>query len=575
MRLSISTFFGGWQGPPCNLLPFSRIQFAENLLRLAGSVIFMCTLRSLALGVIASLLLPALLFFAQSKKPGQAGRSRATFRVTINLVFLDVTVLNKQGQPVVFGLTRKDFQITEDRKPQQISSFEAPHVHMTRPNASENNPNGKIPVTILVLDLLNSSIRNFAYIRYEARRFLMRQPALLPAAVELMVLGNHSLAMLQGYTRDRDELVRAMNGIPATIPYKYMNGFFAWERFTQSIDALQQIALQNKGVPGHKNVIWVGHGGPDIYLDVPDVPAELSDQLREYAHETINMLVHSRITLYVIYPGLKANHPAMTVSSGDAVVDLGGDDPFSGNVNFGLFVNTTGGRLFFNENDIARLMSRASELGSEYYTLTYQPVGNINDGKFRRIRVTVDNRNYHVITKAGYYAPVPNMPVSHRQKMMNDIVDAANSTLPFTALHVSIKSLVRHPDTGTVDMVIQLQDRNLNWLAGSNGRSQAEVLLGAFSLTNGGRIVASRLIPFILSMALQSGSARDAVVSRMPIAVHFPRQTRKVRVVVESEDGGRLGTVDLPREAIEAAPAEPTPPPQLLQRRPIRVAPGY
>ena len=34
------------------------------------------------------------------------------------------------------------------------------------------------------------------------------------------------------------------------------------ERLGQSLDALQQIALQNRGVPRRKNVLWVGRGGP-------------------------------------------------------------------------------------------------------------------------------------------------------------------------------------------------------------------------------------------------------------------------------------------------------------------------
>jgi hypothetical protein len=43
------------------------------------------------------------------------------FRSTTTLVFLDVTVLDKKGQPVVTGLTKGDFTITEDKKPQRIS----------------------------------------------------------------------------------------------------------------------------------------------------------------------------------------------------------------------------------------------------------------------------------------------------------------------------------------------------------------------------------------------------------------------------------------------------------------------
>jgi hypothetical protein len=105
--------------------------------RLPGLVTFVHTLRHLALGLIASLLLPAVLLSAQSENPQQAGPSLPTFRITTSLVFLDVTVLNKQGQPVVSGLTRNDFHVTEDRKPRHISSFEAPHLRLMGRDASE------------------------------------------------------------------------------------------------------------------------------------------------------------------------------------------------------------------------------------------------------------------------------------------------------------------------------------------------------------------------------------------------------------------------------------------------------
>jgi hypothetical protein len=87
----------------------------------------------------------------------------------------------------------------------------------------------------------------------------MTQPPQLTSPAELMVNGNNSLDMLQGYTRSRADLLYALDHLPATLPFKHTNAFF-WDPFYQSIDALQLIALQNRGVPGRKNVMWVGHG---------------------------------------------------------------------------------------------------------------------------------------------------------------------------------------------------------------------------------------------------------------------------------------------------------------------------
>ncbi len=103
------------------------------------------------------------------------------------MVFLDVTVLDKKGHPVVSGLTQDDFTITEGKQPQRIFSFEAPQTHALGSNAADSNPEGKAPITILVLDLLNSNFEDFAYIRYEVQRFLMSQPAQLASPIEPIV----------------------------------------------------------------------------------------------------------------------------------------------------------------------------------------------------------------------------------------------------------------------------------------------------------------------------------------------------------------------------------------------------
>jgi VWFA-related protein len=173
-------------------------------------------------------------------------------QVTSRLVFLDVTVLDKKGHPVVKGLTKDDFAITDNKKSQQIFSFEAPETHVVDANARDDHPVGKAPVTIFVLDLLNLKFEDFAYIRYMVHKYLAAQPAQMNSPAELMVLGNNSLEMVQGYTRSKADLIYALDHVPAVLPYKEMSGSFMWERFAQSIDALQQIAYKTADSPGGK-----------------------------------------------------------------------------------------------------------------------------------------------------------------------------------------------------------------------------------------------------------------------------------------------------------------------------------
>ena len=496
---------------------------------------------------------------------GQQGSSNVpTFRVTSSLVFLDVTVLDKKGRPVVKGLTKDDFTITEGKKPQRIFSFEAPETHTM--DAGDDNPAGKAPVTIFVLDMLNSNFEDFAFIRYSVRKYLEAQPAQLAAPAEMMAIGNASLEMLQGYTRSRDDLLFALKHLPTALPYKMMNSSFFDERFVQSIDALQQIALQNKGVPGRKNIVWVGHGGPA--LNTGFLTGPVVEKLSQYVHQTTNMLVDSRISLFVIYPGLKVQDRIKSISASDADADIGNGDPFAGDINFGVFVNETGGELFYNRNDVDQEIKRSQELGSEYYTLTYQPREGDSNGKFRRIRVTLRDPSLHVVTKAGYFAPDEKTQADPRQQTIIRISDAARSTIPFTAVDLKVSGVVRHPDTRTADITVQMKSKNLIWQPGDNGKSSATLIFAAVSLTAHRDIVTSRLERVILSVGTQDPARLAEGMAQFAFTIRVPRNAQNVRMVVETEEDGRIGATELDRKAIDSAPATVTPEPKLVRHRP-------
>jgi VWFA-related protein len=510
-----------------------------------------------------TLLCTAILLFARSVEGQQGSSDVPTFRVNSRLVFLDATVLDKKGRPIVEGLTKDDFTITEDGKPQRIFSFEAPETHEMVASPGNDNPDGKAPVTIFVLDLLNSNFEDFAFIRYSVRKYLSAQPMQLNSPAELMVIGNQSLEMLQGYTRNREDLLYSLNHLPTALPYKKMNGSFYAERFGQSIDALQQIALQNKGVPGRKNIVWVGHGGPGLNTAFSVGP--IVDDLNRYVHDTTNMLVDARMSLFVIYPGLHVGGTAVPMSEMDADADIGdSDDPFAGDINFGVFVNETGGKLFYNRNDVDKEIQRSEQLGSEYYTLTYQPHDGDADGKFQHIRVTVRNRDFRVVTKAGYFAPDKNAPVDPRQQTMLNLAEAAESTIPFTALDVKIIGIVRHPDTRTAEFTVLLTSKDLVWHATYDGKSTTGLTMTALSLTGQDGILASKTEKLTLLSLTQDPTQLAKSTTRVKVVLRVPRKTQSVRVAIEAEEGGRIGAADVDRKALDSAPSTPTPEPQLL-----------
>jgi uncharacterized protein with FMN-binding domain len=224
-----------------------------------------------------------------------------------------------------------------------------------------------------------------------------------------------------------------------------------------------------------------------------DLPGNVEDELKQYVHSTTNMLVDSRISLFVIYPGLSVQSTNISLSAMDADADIGDADPFAGDINFGVLVNETGGKLFFNRNDVDVEMSRSEQMGANYYTLTYQPESADLDGRFRRIRVTLRDRNLRAVTKAGYFAPDQHAPIDSRQQHMMKLAEAAQSTMPFAALDVRLANVIRHPDTRTAEFTVQLKSKNLSFLPTDDGKYAANLALAAVSMDENHDIKASKI----------------------------------------------------------------------------------
>jgi hypothetical protein len=369
--------------------------------------------------------------------------------------------------------------------------------------------------------------------------------------------------MVQGYTRNKADLLSALDHAPAALPYKFMNSSFYAERFGQSIDALQQIALQSKGVSGRKNIVWVGHGGPSVFTEA--LPGSTVAELNQYVHDTTNMLVDARMALFVIYPGLQVRGNSFQMSEMSANADISDDnDPFSGDINFGVFVNETGGNLFYNRNDIDVEIKRSLELGSQFYTLTYQPPVGRADGKFRSVRVTLRDPSLRLVTKAGYFAPVEGAPIDDRQQRMVNIAEAVRSTIPFEALDLTIQKVIRHPDSGTAELTVLLKSKNILWQPTEEGKSTTTMMLAAASLSGSRDILSSKLETVTVQAPTQDTTRLAETVTRLPLSVRFPNKTQTIRIVVQTADNGRTGTAELDSKQLDTAPAAPTPEPTLV-----------
>jgi hypothetical protein len=68
----------------------------------------------------------------------------------------------------------------------------------------------------------------------------------------------------------------------------------------------------------------------------------------------------------------------------------------------------TGGHAYINTNNLTQAVLQAVANGSNYYTITYAPTNTQWDGRFRAIKVKVEQSGLKLAYREGYYADDPN-----------------------------------------------------------------------------------------------------------------------------------------------------------------------
>lgn len=281
--------------------------------------------------------------------PNPPTRPVSTLRVTTRAVLVDVIVTDKDGNPVK-GLSKDDFTILEDGKPQRVSYFEEnrSNPYATPVKSLELPPNefcnfSPLPpqpaVNVLLLDSLNTPMQDQTYVHEQALRFLRGVHPGTRMAIFTMSLGLH---FVQGFSDDPAMLLSALNdgknneievpslvksyeesGAETTIleimsrPMPFgpnatttsaspamiaaLSDFFQTtgaaqetDRAYRTLENLQRLAQFLSAFPGRKNLIWFSESFPDRLFG--DSSQRLDDQIRK----TVNMLTAARIAVYPV-----------------------------------------------------------------------------------------------------------------------------------------------------------------------------------------------------------------------------------------------------------------------------------
>ena len=398
--------------------------------------------RSLACALALTLMLSASAQQQPPKPPAQEATGDATFSSNTQLVIETVTVLDKSGKSVD-GLTMKDFTVTEDNAPQTIKFFDyekLPDIaEPLPPRTGDTVVLNKFPHTriaaetpgstrykdhrLMALYFDMSTMGPAEQLRAvdSARKFISTQ--MTPAdLVAIMMFTGGAVNVLQDFTGDRDRLasiietiaVGESQGFDETVTdasaadtgaaFGQDDGEFNVFTTNRQLAAIQTAAVMLGQLSEKKSLLYFASG---IRLNGMDNQAQL--------HATVNAAIRAGVSIWAIDArGLVANAPMGDATRGSP----GGTGMYSGTSSLAFTGNfqasqdtlwalagDTGGKALLDNNDLAAGIVQAQKAVSSYYIIGYYTTNQTLDGKFRRIKITLNNGlTANVDFRHGYFA---------------------------------------------------------------------------------------------------------------------------------------------------------------------------
>ena len=489
---------------------------------------------------------------ASAQPATQPDAAPYTVHVTTRLVVLDMVVVNKKGE-VIHDLKRENFHVQEEGTPQTIEHFEASGAHSVPADAKIESTADldrlapRAPVDIILLDEFNTRFEDMAFARYSLKKFLEKQPDILPAPTMLIAVDLQDFKVLRDYTRNKNEILNALDHHFVKYPWQAHNNSWVSERYATAFTTLRRVAEAVMGHPGHKNMIWIGRGFPAINWS--GIPIDSHNRVQNAVQNCVNLLRDARVTLYTIDPA------GVQVNPGD----WGTSDPFGGNYEFNRLAKATGGRTLYGRNDVDREITTAVQDGSSFYTLAYRPTESTPDlNKFRHISVTVDRPDLTVITRPGYYLrmkPGVVNPEKPSQRLVSDLNAADSSNMAYDGVRFTVERSASEPE----HFIVHVDGHSLVWTAAteSEPRRSEIVLIGSTfdkkdkELSREARMIRSN------APASSPATGRILINLKLPFELKVPPHAVRARFTVRVSATSRIGTFDIDLTKPVETPATP------------------
>jgi VWFA-related protein len=388
----------------------------------------------------------------KSKGRGFSASDVDVVTVETSLVVNDVLVLDQRGQ-TVSGLTRNDFVVTEDGKPQPIGTFSL-------------GDNAAVPRSIVLIIDYSCSELPFLDASLAADKDLIERLGPL----DRMAIVTDDVELLVGFTSDKHKLKRGLEEVlrrtkfdPGRVVDMLSTHLSHGKGFQYSaLMAVLKEAFDNEDI---RPIIIFQTDGVEAFLlkdpiVTPSIPPGLpSETLAEYEKLLVSAQLYvrrnprefsladvyraaeqSRATIYTVVPGFrliglspteqlaqtKAQHQRGISSLTNAwirkraedrlkrmpveLLTLEAEQRVKVQSALALLSTITGGWIdFFSQpSEAAGIYARILSDMNRRYLLSYYPVNKEHDGKRRKVAIEVRGHpDYIVMSRKSYFAPEP------------------------------------------------------------------------------------------------------------------------------------------------------------------------
>jgi VWFA-related protein len=397
--------------------------------------------------VIAALFLWTLAGAAQQTGQNAPPGSNATAQIAVStqLVVETVVVKDKAGNPIE-GLTAKDFIVTENGIPQTVRFCERQKLPETA-IAAPTTPSEPENVTIYhKLAMTRISPEAPEKTRYKDRRLMalyFDMTAMPPAdqlrslvaaqkfirtqmtsadLISILRYSGGAVEVLQDFTDDRNRLLsiietmavgedQGWNESPDDASTSDVGAAFGQDdsefnifNTDRQLAALQTAAKMLGQLSEKKSLVYFASG---LRLNSLNNQAQL--------HATIDTAIRSGVSFWPIDArGLVAQAPLgdATIGSPGNIGMYTGASALAMTTNFQQSQDTlyalagdTGGKALLDYNDLTRGIVEAQHAVSSYYILGYYTSNSSQDGKFRRVNISLEGKlSASLDYRHGYYA---------------------------------------------------------------------------------------------------------------------------------------------------------------------------